>query len=79
MQYRSFNDFDGISEIDGWGRFVGSVSEGEFAHLSFDAAYVASGAAFGKAFLKDFVEHGVVPSFALLRGESRPRGRACGG
>ena len=71
MQYRSFNDFDGISEIDGWGRFVGSVSEGEFAHLSFDAAFVASGAAFGKAFLKDFVEHGVMEGALLPRGERR--------
>jgi hypothetical protein len=70
---------DGIFEFYGWERFVGSASEGELAHLSFDAAYVASGAAFGKAFLKDFVEHGVMEGVPVPRGEWRRNAGVFGG
>jgi hypothetical protein len=69
LQYRSFKDSDGLFDIDWRQRLVGSAPEGEVAHLALDAALVTAVAAGRDAFLENFVEHGIMKSRPVLRGE----------
>lgn len=70
-QCGSHNDLNALSDVEGWWRLVGFAANLEAAHLSFDAALVASMSPWREALLKDLAQNGAMQRGPVLRGERR--------